>query len=81
MTSIYNGQAWWEPDAEPSPWFSPCLIFYRLATIVAVLMLIFVLANLCISWAQGRPVLEIFALITAVIVWCIGRSCRSLGAS
>ena len=80
MTWIYNGQVWWEPGAEPSPWFSPGMIFYWLATIVAVLMLIFVFANLFISWAQGRPILEIVALIAAGIVWFIGRACRSLGA-
>jgi hypothetical protein len=63
MTRIYNGQVWWEPGAEPSSWFSPGLIFYWLATIVAVLMLISVFGNLFISWAQGRPILEIDALI------------------
>jgi hypothetical protein len=80
MTWIYNGQVWWEPGAEPSPWVSPGLIFYWLATIVAVLMLIFVFANLFISWAQGRPILEIVALIAAVIIWFIGQACRSLSA-
>jgi hypothetical protein len=80
MTWIYNGQVRWEPGAEPSPRFSPALIFYRLATIVAVLMLIFVFANLFISWARGRPILEIVALIAGVIVWFVGRACRSLGA-
>jgi hypothetical protein len=80
MTRIYNGQVWEEPGAEPSSWFSPGLIFYWLATIVAVLMLISVFGNLFISWAQGRPILEIDALIAAIIVWFIGRACRSLGA-
>ena len=79
MTWIYNRQVWWEPGAEPSPWFSPVLIFYWLATIVAVLMLISVFANLFISWVQGRPIIEIDALIAANIVWFIGRACRSLG--
>jgi hypothetical protein len=71
---------WWEPGAEPSPWFSPGLILYWLATIVAVLMLISAYGNLFISWVQGRPILEIVALIAAIIVWFIGRACRSLGA-
>jgi hypothetical protein len=80
MTWIYNGQTWWEPGPEPSPWLSPGLIFYWLATIVAVVMLTFVFADFFISWAEGQPIVEIVALIAAVTVWFIGRACRWLGA-
>ena len=53
-------------------------ILYWLATIVAALMLVFIIADLFISWGQGQPILRIFALATAVLVWLIGRACRAL---
>ena len=55
-------------------------VLYRLATIVAALIVIFVIADLIISWAQGQPILRIFALLTALLVWLIGRVCRSISA-
>ena len=51
-------------------------ILYWLATIVAGLIVIFVIA-LAISWAQGQPILRIFALLTALLVWLMGRICRA----
>jgi hypothetical protein len=53
-------------------------VIYWLATIIAALMLIFVVADLAISWAQGQPILRLFALMTALLIWLIGRVCRSL---
>ena len=55
-------------------------ILYWLATIVAGLIVIFVIADLTISRAQGQPILRIFALLTALLVWLIGRICRSISA-
>jgi hypothetical protein len=55
-------------------------VLYWLATIVAALIVIFVIADLIISWAQGQPILRIFALLTALLVWLIGRVCRSISA-
>jgi hypothetical protein len=40
----------------------------------------FIVADLAISWAQGQPILRLFALLTAVLVWLIGRICRSVSA-
>ena len=51
-------------------------ILYWLATIVAGLIVIFVI-TLAISWAQGQPILRIFALLTALLVWLMGRICRA----
>jgi hypothetical protein len=53
-------------------------VLYWLATSVAFLMVIFVIGDLYISWAQDRPILRVFALLTAVLIWLIGRVCRSL---
>ena len=55
-------------------------ILYWLATIVAGLIVIFVIAELAISWAQGQPILRIFALLTALLVWLMGRICRLISA-
>ena len=55
-------------------------ILYWLATIVAGLIVIFVIAELAISWAQGLPILRIFALLTALLVWLMGRICRLISA-
>jgi hypothetical protein len=55
-------------------------IIYWLATIIAALMLIFVVGDLFISWAQGQPILRMFALMTALLIWLIGRACRALSS-
>jgi hypothetical protein len=41
-------------------------------------MLVFAVADFFIGWTQGTPILRIFAFIAAVVVWLIGRICRSL---
>jgi hypothetical protein len=79
MTWIDNEDLWGERgDGRPNSGSGPGRICYWMATTVAALMVIFVIADLFISWAQGQPILRIVALITAVVVWVIGRACRSL---
>jgi len=51
---------------------------YWLATIVAVLIAVFAVADLFIGWAQGAPILRIVAFAAALAVWLIGRLCRAL---
>jgi len=51
---------------------------YWLATIVAALMLVFAVADFFTAWAQGAPILRVFALIAAALVWLIGRALRAL---
>ena len=51
---------------------------YWLATIVAALILVFVLADFSNSWAQGAPIFRVVPSIAAVAVWLIGRACRAL---
>ena len=51
---------------------------YWLATIIAVLMVVFAIADFFIGWAQGAPIVRVVAVIAAVAVWLIGRACRAL---
>ena len=53
-------------------------VFYWLTTIAAALMLIFAVADFFISWAQGTPIVRVFALVAAALVWLIGRAVRAL---
>ena len=53
-------------------------VLYWLTTIVAVLMLVFAVADFFIGWTQGTPILRIFAITAAAMVWLIGRICHSL---
>jgi hypothetical protein len=53
-------------------------VFYWLATIIAVLMFVFVVGDFFISWGQGTPIVRVFALGAAVLVWLIGRALRPL---
>ena len=43
---------------------------------IAALMFVFVVADLFISWAQGTPIVRVFALGVAALVWLIGRALR-----
>jgi hypothetical protein len=70
-----DDEARWEPDAAA---MHPGRTLYWFATIIAAIMLIFVIADIFISWAQGTPIVRIFALIAAVVVWAIGCLCRAL---
>jgi hypothetical protein len=53
-------------------------VFYWLATITAALMFVFVVGDFFISWAQGTPIVRVFALGVAASVWLIGRALRAL---
>jgi hypothetical protein len=53
-------------------------ILYWLATIIAAVMVVFAIADFFIGWAQGTPILRIFAFIAAAAVWLIGRALRAL---
>jgi len=57
------------------------LVLYWLATSAAFLIVIFVIGDLYISWAQDRPILRVFALLIAVLIWLIGRVFRSLSGN
>jgi hypothetical protein len=57
---------------------SPGRTLYGLAIAIAAVIVIFAVADFFISWAQGAPIVRIFAFIAAVIVWLIGRLCRAL---
>jgi hypothetical protein len=53
-------------------------VIYWLATIIAALMFVFVVGDFFISWAQGAPIVRVFALGAAALVWLIGRALRAL---
>jgi hypothetical protein len=53
-------------------------VVYWLTSIVAFLIVAFVVADFFISWAQGTPIVRIVALLSAIVVWLIGRVCRPL---
>jgi hypothetical protein len=40
-------------------------------------ILVFAIVDLFINWAQGHPALLIMGFTAAVVVWLIGRFCRS----
>ncbi len=53
-------------------------VLYWLTTIIAGLMFVFVLGDFFISWAQGTPIVRVFALAVAMLVGLIGRALRVL---
>jgi hypothetical protein len=75
MASIEDEDTWWE-TGESGPNAGPAL--YWLATIIAALIVIFAIADFFINWAEGAPIVRIFAFITAAAVWLIGRACRAV---
>jgi hypothetical protein len=75
MAWIDDEDAWREPGETG---LSAGRTLYWLATIVAAAMVIFAVADFFINWAQGAPIVRVFALIAAVAVWLIGRACRAL---
>jgi hypothetical protein len=79
MTSFKHEDGSWEPSDNRV--IRVGRVIYWLATSVAVLMVIFVIGDLYISWAQDRPILRVFALLIALLVWLIGRACRSLSGN
>ena len=79
MTSFKHEDGSWEPSDNRV--IRVGRVIYWLATSVAVLMVIFIIGDLYISWAQDRPILRVFALLIALLVWLIGRACRSLSGN
>lgn len=73
----------WIDDDEPR-WLagetrlSAGRMLYWLATIVAAVIAISAVADFFTNWAQGAPIVRVFALIAAAAVWLIGRACRAL---
>jgi len=41
-------------------------------------MFVFAVADFFISWAQGAPIVRVFALVASAAVWLIGRALRAL---
>ena len=74
MASI-NDEHWREPDGAGLR-AGPTLNW--LATIVAILIAVFAVADFFIGWAQGAPIVRIVAFVAALAVWLIGRLCRAL---
>ena len=70
-----DDDAWWEPR-EGGLRAGPML--YWLATILAILIVVFALSDFLVSWAQGAPIVRIVAFIAALAVWLIGWICRAL---
>lgn len=66
----------WEPSTERV--IRVGHVFYWITSSVAFLMLVFVIGDLGINWAQDRPILRVFALLMALLIWLLGRACRSL---
>jgi hypothetical protein len=75
MAWTNNDDVRWEPGETE---LTAGRIFCWLTTIVAALMLVFAVADFFISWAQGTPIVRVFALVAAVVVWLIGRAVRAL---
>lgn len=69
---------WWEPGEGGRTAPSAGRTLYWFATFIAAVIVVFVTADVLISWAQGAPTVRIVALIVAVAVWLIGRICRAL---
>ena len=78
MASLDDDDGDWEPSDNRV--IRVGRVVYWLATSVAFLIVIFVIGDLYIGWAQDRPILRVFALLIAVLVWLIGRACRSWGS-
>ncbi len=74
MASFDDDDGGWRPSERG---FRVGRALYWLATTIAVLMVIFVIGDFFISWAQDRPILRVFALFIAVLVWLIGWALRS----
>ena len=44
---------------------------------IAAVILVFAIVDFFTSWAEGHPILHIMGFAAAVVVWLIGRLCRS----
>jgi hypothetical protein len=52
------------------------IILYRAATLLAVLIALFAVFNFFDNLSEDRPIVPLFAVALAVIVWLIGFGCR-----
>ncbi len=68
----------WRQSAERQAALSAGRTLYWFATLVAAVIVVFVAADVFISWAQGAPIVRIIALIAALAVWLIGCICRAV---
>ena len=68
----------WRPPGERGQTLSAGRTLYWLATIIAGVIVVLVIADVFISWAQGAPIVRIIALIAAAAVWLIGCICRAV---
>jgi hypothetical protein len=75
MTRLYHQGAWWEPE-DRGPGVGRVLSW--LASTIALVIVVFAIADFFISWAQGHPILHVVGFAAAAVVWLIGRFCRSL---
>lgn len=75
MTRLYHGGAWWEPQDQGS---GTGRVLSWLANAIALVILLFAIADFFLSWEQGHPILHIVGFASAAVVWLIGRFCRSL---
>jgi hypothetical protein len=79
MAWIDDEDSWWKTrESGSNAGLNAGRTLYWLATIIAGLIVVFAIADFFISWAQGAPILRIFALIAAVAVWLIGCACRAV---
>jgi hypothetical protein len=74
MAWTNNDDLRWEPG-ETS--LNAGRTLYWLATMIAAVMVIFAIADFFISWAQGAPIVRVFALVAAALVWLMGRALRA----
>jgi hypothetical protein len=70
-----DDKSWRQPGETPP---SAGRTLYWLATIIAAIIVVFAVADFFIGWAQGAPILRIFAFVAAAAVWLIGRALRAL---
>ncbi len=68
---------WWQ-SAERQAAPSAGRTLYWFATLIAAVIVVFVAADVFISWAQGAPIVRIMALTAALAVWLIGCICRAV---
>ena len=73
-----NDKDAWRQSSETVAGSGRVFYWYWLTTVVAGLIVILVAGDFFISWAQGNPILRVVPLIAAIVIWLIGRTCRSL---
>lgn len=51
-------------------------IIYRVATTIAVLLVLWVIWNYVYNVERHEPIIYFFPLVLAVVIWALGRACR-----